>query len=219
MIYNILSNREKGNIMDILNIQEFLNQIDGIESCKILGNENEILEIHILSEGSRSPKQISRDIETAIMTRYDVRIDRKIISIVQFKGTEAKLKSRIRLTGVSVSSHNNLIEVEVKLAYEENEYYFKQIGVNTLSNKNRLVAEATLKVVEEILGQAHVVYINDVIVKDLPDCSIVTSIVTFKLNCFEEILVGSAVMRNDINESIARATLDAINRRVKDLKL
>jgi hypothetical protein len=31
----------------------------------------------------------------------------------------------------------------------------------------------------------------------------------------EEVMVGSAIVKNDINEAIAKATLDAVNRRVQ----
>lgn len=219
MPYNKLSTVEKRYIMDISNVQEVLNQIEGVEYCRILANENEITEIHVLSDSSRSPKQIARDIETVFMTKYDVRIDRKVISIVQFKGGETGLSSRIKYSGVSVSSQGNAVEVEVKLFYEDKEFASKLMGVNTVSNKNRLIAEAVLKTVEEIIGQAFMVYPNEVVVKNISDFTIVTVVVTLKVNNFEEVLVGSAVVRNDINESIARATLDAINRRIKGIKL
>lgn len=205
--------------MDISGIQEFLNQIDGVEYCKVVGNEKEILEIHILSDSSRSPKQIVRDIETAIMTKFDFRIDRKVISIVQFKGSDSGTYSRIRLSGVSTSSQGNAIAVEVKLLNEDKEFSSKLLGVNTISNKNRLIAEATLKAVEEIIGQAFMIYVNEVIVKELSEFTIATVVVTLKVNYFEEFLVGSAVVRNDLNESISRATLDAVNRRIKGIRL
>lgn len=210
---------EKRYIMDISGIQEFLNQIDGVEYCKVVGNEKEILEIHILSDSSRSPKQIVRDIETAIMTKFDFRIDRKVISIVQFKGSDSGTYSRIRLSGVSTSSQGNAIAVEVKLLNEDKEFSSKLLGVNTISNKNRLIAEATLKAVEEIIGQAFMIYVNEVIVKELSEFTIATVVVTLKVNYFEEFLVGSAVVRNDLNESISRATLDAVNRRIKGIRL
>jgi hypothetical protein len=219
MPYNVISILEKRYIMDISSIQELLNQIDGVEYCKVIGGQTDISEIHVLSDSARSPKQIARDIETAILTKYDIRIDRKVISIVQFKGVDSSVTSRIRFSGVSIVSQNNAIEVEVKLLYEDKEFSGKLVGINTSSNKNRLVAEATLKAVEEIIGQACISYPNDVIVKGLADFTIVTVVVTLKVNYAEEVLVGSAVVKNDMNESIARATLDAINRRIKGIKL
>ena len=205
--------------MDISCIEDFLKLIEGIESCKILGNQDEILEIHILSDGSRSPKQISRDIETAIVTKFDIRIDRKIISIVQFKGTEIKLSSRIEFQGVTISTSNNSLEIVVKLLHEEREYFSKQTGVNTLANRNRLISEATLRAVEEIIGQPNTMFTDDIVISSLTGHTIVTALIAFKLGYMEETLVGSAVARSDNNEAIARATLDAVNRRIKGIKL
>lgn len=205
--------------MDLNGIQDFLKQIEGIENCKVIGSENEILEIHVLSDNSRSPKQIARDIETAILTKFDIRIDRKIISIVQFKGGDSGISSRIMYSSVSTLSQKNTVEVEVKLLYGEREYSSKLVGINTAQNKNRLAAEATLKTVEEILGQAFVIYPNDVAVKEVSGYTVATVVVTLKVNNTEEVLVGSAIVRNDLNESIVRATLDAINRRIIGIRL
>lgn len=218
MAYNVISIFEKRYIMDISCIEEFLNNIEGIESCKIVGKGDEMVEIHVLSDSTRSPKQISRDVESAIMTHFGIRIDRKIISIVQLKDTENRFTSRIKFAGVSLSSNGNAVEVEAKLLFEEREYIAKQIGVNTVPNRNRLVAEATLKALEEIIGQAYIMYTNDVIVNCINDYKVVTVMVTFKLSNSEELLAGAAVVKNDVNEAIARAALDAVNRRVKGIK-
>lgn len=205
--------------MDISSIEQFIDQIEGVECCRILCSDDEIQEIHVLSDSSRAPKQIARDIETAMITKFDMRIDRKIISIVQFKGTENGISSRIKFSGVSVSTDNNTVEVEVKLTYEDRVYSAKLVGVNTVSNKNRLIAEAALKVVQDIIGQAIIIYPNEVSVKEISEFTVATVLVTFKVNNFEEVLVGSAVIRSDINESIAKAALDAVNRRVKGIRL
>lgn len=219
MPYNVFSVVEKRDIMELDAVQDFLEQIDGIESCKVIGNDNEILEIHVLSNNLRSPKQLARDIETAILTKFNLRIDRKIISIVQFKGAGSGVASRIKYESVSTLSQNSSVEVEVKLLYDEREYSSKLVGINTAANKNRLVAEATLKDVEEILGQAFIIYPNDVIVKEVSNYTVATVVVTLKVSYIEEVLAGSAIVRNDLNESIVRATLDAINRRIKGIRL
>lgn len=205
--------------MDISCVEDFLKSIEGIESCKILANENELLEVHILSDGSRSPKQISRDIETAIITKFDIRIDRKVISIVQFKGNETRLSSRVELYGIAVSSVNNILEVEVRLLYEEREYFIKLVGVNTSTNRNRLIAEATIKAVEEIIGQPSMMFADNVVVNTIGMNTVIIVLILFKHAYIEDTLVGSAIVRGDINEAIARATLDAVNRRIKGMKL
>lgn len=196
-----------------------IDRIEGVECCRLVGSGDDIQEVHVLSDSCRSPKQIARDIETAMITKFDTRIDRKIISIVQFKGDECGISSRIRFSGVSVSTDGSIVETEVKLTYDDRLYSAKMSGVNTSSNKNRLIAEATLKAVQDILGQAIIVYPNEVTLKQISECTVATVLITLKLNNSEETLVGAAVVRNDINESIAKATLDAVNRRIKGIRL
>ncbi len=210
---------EKGYIMDISSIQDLLEKIDGIELCRVIGNENEIEEIHILSDGSKSPKQISRDIQTVLVTKFDIKIDYKIISVVQFKGAESRIISRINFSGVSVTSSGNEIDAEVKLMYDDVEYASRQRGVNTVSNRYRMISEATLKSVEEIIGQPNILCTNDILVNNINGCTVVTVLVAARVNFAEETLAGAAVARDDMNETIVYAALDAVNKRVKSIKL
>lgn len=218
MAYNVINIIEKRYIMDISSIQEFLNGIEGIESCKIVGNGDEMVEIHVVSDSARSPKHISRDVESAIMAQFGIKIDRKIISIVQLKDTESKFISRIKFAGVSLTSNGSVAEVEAKLLFDGREYISRQIGVNTVPNINRLVSEATLKALEQVIGQAYVMYTNDVVINLINDYKVVTVMVTFKLKNSEELLAGAAVVKNDLNEAIARAALDAVNRKIRGIK-
>ena len=65
--------------------QEMINKINGVISTKIIHEDNDIQEMHILANTLRSPKQIVRDIESILLTSFDYRIDRKVISIAQIE--------------------------------------------------------------------------------------------------------------------------------------
>lgn len=201
--------------MDILIIQEAINKIDGVINTKVVSENDEIQEVHILANNKRAPKQIVRDIESSLLASYDYRIDRKVISIAQIQTDENKGLKRIKYDGVSMNTSGNIIDCRVNLIYEEQEYSAVETAIKTRDNKRKIVAASTIKAVEAILGQAALFDIQDVLLNTSGDITIISVLVNMVTGDNEEALAGTSIVKNDINESIAKATLDAVNRRVQ----
>ena len=201
--------------MNFLAFQDTINKIDSVISSKVIVVDGELTEIHVLSNNSRSPKQIVRDVETAIITIYDYRIDRKIISIAQIETEYDEKLKRIKFDGISFSASDNITECTVSLIYEDEEYSVAQRGIRTLANKRKIVADTTIKVVEKILGLSALFDIQDVNIHSSNSVNFVTVLVNMLINGNEETMVGAAIVKNDENEAIAKATLGTINRRVQ----
>lgn len=201
--------------MDILVIQETINKIDGVINTKVVSENDIIQEVHILANNLRAPKQIVRDIESSLLASFDYRIDRKVISIAQIQTDEIKSIKRIKYDGISMNTSGNIIECRVNLIHEEQEFSAQETAIKTRDNVKRVVAASTIKAVEGIIGQALLFDIQDVLVNNSRDITIVSVLVNMVIGEREEVMVGSSIVKNDINESIAKATLDAINRRVQ----
>jgi hypothetical protein len=205
--------------MNFSTFQDTINKIDSVISSKIVSTENDISEIHILTNNIRSPKQIVRDVETAIFTIFDYKIDRKIISVAQIETEYDEKLKRIKFEGITFTTNDNTTECTLTLTYEEQEYSVSQVGIKTLSNKRKIVADTTIKVVEKILGQAALFDIQDVIIHTSGHVTFISVLVNMLIHGNEETMVGSAIVKNDVNEAIAKATLGAINRRVQKSSL
>lgn len=203
--------------MDFSAIKEVISKIDGVISAKVIQENDNIQELHILANKLRSPKQIVRDIESSLIASFDYRIDRKVISIAQIETDDSKTISRIRYDGITVGTSGTVFECTVKLLYEDEEYIVTESGLKTAAKSRKLVAEATIRTVEKIIGQAFIFDIQDVVVTTNRDVTFVTVIVNMIHNAVEEAMVGSVVVKADVNEAIAKATLDAVNRRVQKL--
>lgn len=201
--------------MDFDIFQEMINKINGVISTKIVHQDNDIQEMHILANTLRAPKQIVRDIESILLTSFDYRIDRKVISIAQIETDDCDPIKRIKLGGISLDVQANSLECKVKLIYEEEEFFVSQVGIKTAANRKRIVAKATIDAIERILGQAFIFDVQDVITTINRDITFISVLVNMVINETEETMVGSAIVRNDVNEAIAKATLAAINRRVQ----
>lgn len=203
--------------MDIFAVQDTVNKIEGVIRSKIVRENGEITELHVLANNSRSPKQISRDIESALYAMYDIKVDRNKISIAVIQSEDVISTKRVKFNSVQLKNQLNTIECSVSLLYDDNEYTVEDVAINTSINRKKLVSKATLKAVETLLGQEYIFDVQDVLINTSGDISVVTVIVNVLLAGSEEILVGSALVKNDVNESISRATLDAINRVIQKI--
>lgn len=203
--------------MDVFAVQDTVNKIEGVIRSKIVRENGEITELHVLANNSRSPKQISRDIESALYAMFDIKVDRNKISIAVIQSEDVISTKRVKFNSVQLKNQLNTIECSVSLLYDDNEYTVEDVAINTSINRKKLVSKATLKAVETLLGQEYIFDVQDVLINTSGDISVVTVIVNVLLAGSEEILVGSALVKNDVNESISRATLDAINRVIQKI--
>lgn len=201
--------------MEVTQFHEIINKIDGVINAKIIEENNEILEVHVLANKLRSPKQIVRDIESSLIALFDYRIDRKVISIAQIETNETKAINRIKYEGISSQNIGTMIECSVKLAYEDEVFEVPVSKVRTQANIKKIVAEATLRSVEKVIGQTVVFDIQDILVNNSRDVSFVSVFVNIVAENGEETVIGSAIVKTDINDAIAKATLDAVNRRLQ----
>ncbi|MFA9397188.1 MAG: hypothetical protein ACERKV_02840 [Clostridiaceae bacterium] len=201
--------------MDCREYETIISKIDSVIKCRVIEEGNKVTEIHVLANNLRSAKQISRDIETALLTLVDFKIDRKIISIAQINTEYEEKVNRIRFEGISLTSNENLAICEVNLIYQGENYKVVEKGIRSQNNKKNIVAKATVKAVENILGQDNLFDIINVNLTSFSDISYVTVMVTMVFNNTEDTMIGSSIISDDMNESIAKATLDAINRRIQ----
>ncbi|MGE5628339.1 MAG: hypothetical protein ACM3X7_09505 [Solirubrobacterales bacterium] len=201
--------------MDFMALQEIIKKIDGVINAKIITEDNQITELHILANNLRAAKQIVRDIESSLMAVFDYRIDRRVISIAQIETDERKNINRIKFHGVALSTNGDQVDCAVKLFLNDEEFSSMQTAVKTEKNKRKVVAISTIKTVEELIGSNVSLDVQDVFVQSSGETSFATVIVNMINNNREETMIGTALVKSDVNEAIAKAALDAVNRRIE----
>ena len=77
------------------------------------------------------------------------------------------------------------------------------------------MAESTVRTIEEAIGKTSVFDVQDVIIQSSRDISFASVIINIITEENEETLIGSAIIKTDVSEAIARAALDALNRRLE----
>jgi len=205
-------------------IEDVVRQLKDVVSTRaILGPSGRIDELHVLVNPKRAPKQISRDIESALRAHLDVALDFKKISIAQIQGRApigggsgpAGLP-RLRFADVSLSVTGSRGEAVVHLNRGDAVYTGMATGHASSYNQMRLVATAAIRAVEDTHELDGTMVVEDLQTEvALAGRKAVTVLVsTLTSPRGEELLTGSALVRHDIWKAVVNATLDAVNRRV-----
>lgn len=206
--------------MNVEKMENYLKKIRSIQGCKVVVDENEeIEEIHIVSDLKRSPKQILRDIEAILISEFDISIDYKKVSIAQIQGDAVQNDGDPRLKLKSIEYNNNGSNVEVRVVLEKcgQVYESKMSGINTSSNINRILGNTVLKAVELFCEVEDVFVFEDARKVSLSNVDVMVVSISSRYKGREELYTGSAKIGNDPKEALARASMDAINRHILQL--
>lgn len=200
--------------MSIEMIENNLEKLDSVISCKIIQGENDIInEIHVVSNGKRNPKQLCRDIQSILIATHKLDIDYKKISIAQIEDNNVgKLENRLRIKSLSFDNEGSRASVKVSLSDAIDTYEKSLIGINSVRNIERMLVDATLKNIEEALGYEDTFILEDVRSIPISSEKAVVVVVMCMAEESETKFCGCCLVRSDYKEAIVKATLDAINR-------
>jgi len=87
------------------------------------------------------------------------------------------------------------------------------VGPGAVSHRGRLVAQATLEALRDLLGTGAVVESADVVASGHRQVALTVLNVTVP-RLGDQLVTGSALVRGDESEALARSVLDALNRRL-----
>ena len=107
-------------------------------------------------------------------------------------------------------------KTEVKVILEKDEVVVEAMvsGSNTRFNTQRILSTATLRATERFLEKDDLFLFEDVKVVNIAGDDVVVVSVVAMESGHEKRLFGCAHVTRDLNESVVRATLNAINRRI-----
>jgi hypothetical protein len=201
-----------------------------------------LAEINILAEGNRPPKQIVRDVRSALRAEYQVDVDYRKISVAQRRDVEGDLPgypgevggglltlpagqvdeepvtTRLRFEGVSVQILPADCRVRVELSLDDRETVGESLGSNSNRQLPLLVAEATLEAVAKFLDPDCALALADLQVVSLGGESVVLVLVRLHKDRSEKVLTGSAPVGATLQQSVVYATLNALNRALGRLR-
>lgn len=205
----------------IAEIEQALSQVAEIRAARVVSSDDGVIrEIHVLASPEKSPKQLVRDIESTIMAQFGIPIDHRTVSIAQLgRGVERRdaRADRARIASVSAEVMGVRASARVSLEFDGEVYFGSAEGPASTTGRRRLIAQATLAAVEQYAEGGFGFALEDVALIALGRERVAVACVMVVTPLGEQAFTGSALARQGENESIVRATLDAINRRLNFL--
>lgn len=204
--------------------EQAIRQIKSVIAARIrVNHQGEIEEVHILASSGRAPKQIVRDVESILVAQFDLQIDHKKVSVAQVEDDEGETfaiveSTRPKLVGVTLGTANGLAEVKVELLTGDKIIEGIAQGPSSVHNKLRLYVEATLKALIPLIMDKFLLVTEDVGITQLAKQQIALVSITLISSAGEQSLTGCALVRNDDREAVVKATLDAVNRKLRFLR-
>lgn len=207
-------------------IEAALTQVGEIKAARVVADiDGNIQEIHVLALPSKQPKQLVRDIESTIMARFGVPVDHRKISIALLgremadaaaaeEGAERQSAVRPRIVSMNAAVSGLEANASVTLEIGGTEFVGSAKGPASQTGRVRHVALATLDALGQYVNGSTTFALEDVTLVQLGRERAAVACVTLVTQFGEQSFTGSALVRQNDSDSIVRATLDAINRRM-----
>ena len=204
-------------------------RIPGVMRCRVvLGLDGKPREIHLVTDTRKPPQYFVRDVQAVALTYYDWTIDRRIVSVAQLEDADAAEvvaasraaldppaadapRPSLRSIAETTSERERLVVVD--LAIGSGVHRGEARGPDAAVHRPRLVAEATLRALVELLDVAAQVHSSRVV--PAGDHEVALCVLAIEIpRLGEQVLCGSALVRGDEADAVARAVLAAVNRRL-----
>jgi hypothetical protein len=201
-------------------LEDALRQIPGIKAASVVTSpEATPTEVHVLANTSKSAKQIVRDIQSLAMARYNIDLDHRIVSIVQFDepdelATDGEVSApRPVVAGITIHMSGDTATATINLALAGSTFEGSASGSSSLTSRPRLVAKATLEALKDLLGTP--AEVDHAAIVHVGGRAVAVSVLTITVpRQGEQLMTGSALVRGDDSDAVARSVLDALNRRL-----
>ena len=206
--------------------ENLISSLTGVMSARIVVTpQGEISEIHVLTAGEVQPKQVVRNIESALMAQLGVKIDHRKISVeqtadvrpieaLQQEAIATRANKRVVVfQGLAVrpAERQQRVLVRVRLSFEGREAEAEEQGTDTLRNRVEAAARAASLCLDELLPDNSVALEGTQLV-DAFDRKFVMVAVHGLGGREAQLLTGTCEIRESAERSAVLAVLDATNR-------
>ena len=220
-----VSSEESPSAWAVRRAEELIASLAGVLSTRIVADrQGSIEEIHVLTTAEVQPKQMVRNVESALMAQLGLKVDHRKISVAQ----TAEMKPLVALEREAVAEQASRrlvvfqdlviesprpmrVQVKVLLKHGGTELDGLEEGVDEARSRVQLAARAAVKALERDLVEAGVV-LEGVRVVDAFDRKIVLAAVHGIGGRSSQLLVGTCEVRESPEQAAVLAVLDATNR-------
>ena len=234
-------NNIAGSVLPIKRAEELILTLPGVVSAKIIESESGAVEqIHVMTTSELTPKQVVRNIESALMAHLAMRVDHRKISVAitseaqkprgqaapstprsQFvmgvatpeSGVKRYTARRLYFEDVEVrGSRSKGVSCRVTLRKGEESYIGEAHGIEGDRSRLDLAARATVFAIGSAEGREGQLAVEGVKVMEAFDREYVFVGVTVRSGRDSQLLVGNCEIKGSAETASALAVLAATNR-------
>jgi hypothetical protein len=204
--------------MDVRALEATIRRLPGVEAVRVVMNASNPVEVHILAHPGKPAKQIVRDVQSLALAAYNLTIDRRIVSVVQLEGADAVGGDRVVVEDVTETVDGSRMTIAVSLKWQDKMLVGEAQGPAASSTRLRLVAEATVSALQQVLTDRAAVAVAAADTPTVGGRAVAIAQVVIVSEGVERVVVGSALVGADPSRAMVRAVLDALNRLVPELR-
>jgi hypothetical protein len=206
--------------------ENLITSLTGILSARVVVTpQGEVSEVHVLTLSDVQPKQVVRNIESALMAQLGLKIDHRKISVaqtadvrpieaLQHEAITTRAKRRVvvfRGLEVRPADRPQRVLVRVRLAFEDREAEAEEQGTDTMRNRVEAAARAAAQCLDELLPDNSVALEGAQIIEAF-DRKFVLVAVHGLGGREAQLLTGTCEIKESAERSAVLAVLDATNR-------
>lgn len=206
--------------------ENLLTSLEGVLSARVVTTPlGEVSEIHILATNAQTPKQVVRNVESALLAHLGLRVDHRKISVAHTAEVEplktleqAAVRHQANQRAVlfedlvlSSTERQRWVSATVTLTCDGAVEMATEEAPDTPRNRVEAAARAAVRVVERLL-ERHTLALEGTQVVDAFDRTWVLAAVQAVGGRNSTLLVGSAEVRESAEHASVFAVLDATNR-------
>jgi hypothetical protein len=210
----------------IKRVENLITGLTGVLSARVVVTPlGEVSEVHVLTRSDILPKQVVRNIESALMAQLGFKIDHRKISVAQTadvrpiealqqEAIDERAKRRVvvfRGLEVRPAERQQRVRVRVKLAFGDKEAEAEEVGTDTVRNRVEAAARATATCLDELLPDNSIA-LEGAQLMDAFDRKFVLVAVHGLGGREAQLLTGTCEIRESAERSAVLAVLDATNR-------
>ena len=243
---NLNLNNIAGSVLPIKRAEELILTLPGVVSAKIMESDSGAVEqIHVLTTAELTPKQVVRNIESALMAHLAMRIDHRKISVAitsepKPKPTQARPTPHTQFAAVGPTPEHGVrkftarrlyfedvevrgsrskgVSCRVTLRKGEESYIGEAHGIEGDRSRLDLAARATVFAIGNAEGREGQLAVEGVKVMEAFEREYVFVGVTVRSGRDSQLLVGNCEIKGSAETASALAVLAATNRWVDQVE-
>jgi len=198
----------------VVKLESLINRMGGVLAAKVVTDgSGRPIEVHVLTNLERSPKQVARDVQSCAASACGVQLDYRIISVAQVSDdTLVSSSIRLRIKGFGVAMEDNSVMVRVSLANKGDVFEGTATGVSKAQGKYTAASLACVNSLHKFLGADYIFSVVDVQKTRIAGLDAFNVALKNVYDDRQAILTGVALVQEDEYLAVIKATLHAANR-------